>query len=264
MQHDRLLCLDIETVPDYALIPPDWPEDKFPKLPWHRVVAVSFVEAGIERVGGVERYEVVCCRSGGEAGWDEGRLLRSFWAFLDAGRDRVVTWNGRSFDIPVLCIRSMVHGISAPGWFKAGDKWNGYPSRYAADWHCDLMDQISDHGAAMRLGLDDMAHGMGLPGKVGGHGSSVAEMVERGELEAVRSYCEADCLNLAALYIRWALLTGRTGRAGHDASMASLIALLKRERRDRPHFGVFLDGWRASTRPAPMMVGAAARGSAAA
>ena len=50
MLHDRLLCLDIETVPDKQLIPADWPKDQFVPNPiWHQVVAVSFVEARIER-----------------------------------------------------------------------------------------------------------------------------------------------------------------------------------------------------------------------
>ncbi|KAA2235899.1 3'-5' exonuclease [Salinarimonas soli] len=256
----RLLCIDIETVPDGELVPPDWPEDKFPKLAWHRIVAISLVEARILRMAGVERYEVTACRSGGEADWDEGRLLRAFWSFLDPGHDRVATWNGRGFDLPVLRLRAMVHGIPAAAWYSAGDKWTNYSSRYSADMHCDLMDQLADHGAASRLGLDDMAHAIGLPGKVGGHGSSVARMVEDGEIEAVRAYCEADCLNLFALYVRWALLTGRTDRAGHDASMESLVACLERDRERRPHFGVFLDAWRASRRPAPFKVSAIVEG----
>jgi 3'-5' exonuclease len=43
-------------------------------------------------------------------------------------------------------------------------------------------------------------------------------MVQRGEIDNVRAYCEADCLNLFALYVRWALLTGRTDLVGHNAS----------------------------------------------
>ncbi len=102
--------------------------------------------------------------------------------------------------------------------------------------------------------MKDVALAMGLPGKVGGHGSEVASMVERGELDKVRAYCEADCLNLFALYVRWALLTGRTDAAGHNASLESLATCLEAERGGRPHLGEFLDRWQASERPAPMMV----------
>jgi 3'-5' exonuclease len=76
--------------------------------------------------------------------------------------------------------------------------------------------------------------------------------VARGETERVRAYCEADCLNLFALYVRWALLSGRLDAAGHDASLESLVRCLEGQRDRRPHLGEFLDRWRASTRPAPM------------
>ncbi len=148
----------------------------------------------------------------------------------------------------------MMHGISAEPWFVRGTKWESYTQRYAPDWHCDLMEQLADYGASTKLGMEDVALAMGLLGKVGGHGSEVASMVERGELEKVRAYCEADCLNLFALYVRWAHLTGRTDAVGHNASLESLVSCLEAERGGRPHLGEFLDRWQSSARPAPMMV----------
>lgn len=38
----------------------------------------------------------------------------------------------------------------------------------------------SAHGAATKLGVQDVAVTMGLPGELGGHGSEVAAMIERG------------------------------------------------------------------------------------
>jgi predicted PolB exonuclease-like 3'-5' exonuclease len=215
--HDRLLCLDIETVPDRDLVPADWGH-KFPKPMWHRVVAISVVEAVIERDdAGRERYRVECCRSGGEADWDERRLLQAWWRHFSDCSARVVTWNGKGFDLPVLRLRAMIYGIPAEPWFTRGDKWNGYTQRYAPDWHCDLMDQLADYGAHARMSLQEAAVALGLPGKIGGNGAEVADMVERGEVDKVRAYCEADCLNLFVLYVRWAFLTGRLDAAGHDA-----------------------------------------------
>jgi predicted PolB exonuclease-like 3'-5' exonuclease len=258
MQHDRLLCLDIETVPDRDLVPADW-GDKFPKPMWHRVVAISVVEAVIERDGaGRERYRVECCRSGGEADWDERRLLQAWWRHFGDCSARVVTWNGKGFDLPVLRLRAMMHGLSAEPWFTRGDKWNGYTQRYAPDWHCDLMDQLADCGAHAKMSLQEAAMALGLPGKIGGHGAEVADMVDRGEIDKVRAYCEADCLNLFVLYVRWAFLTGKLDAAGHDASLQSLVECLSKERAERAHLGTFLDAWRGATRPAPMFVAGAA------
>jgi predicted PolB exonuclease-like 3'-5' exonuclease len=167
---------------------------------------------------------------------------------------RVVTWNGRGFDLPVLRLRAMMHGLSAEAWFTGASKWDGYAQRYAADWHRHPMDQLSDYGACRSLALQDVAVTLGLPSMIGGHGAEVAAMIERGELEQVRAYCEADCLNLFVLYVRWALLTGKVGAAGHNASLQSLVRCLEEERGGRPHLGAFLDRWRASSRPMPMFV----------
>src|SRR3954468_8694324 len=116
------------------------------------------------------------------------------------------------------------------------------------------MEQLSDYRACTAMGLNDMAHALGLPGKIGGHGSEVEGMVKRGEIDKVRAYCESDVLNLFTLYVRWARLTGRTDLEGHNASLESLVQCLESERRERPHLGEFLDRWRATNRPAPMFL----------
>ena len=166
----------------------------------------------------------------------------------------MVTWNGKGFDLPVLRARAMMYGISAQSWYQRGTKWDSYMQRFAPDWHCDLMEQLSDYRACASMSLDDVALALGLPGKIGGHGSEVEAMVRRGEIDNVRAYCEGDCLNLFVLYVRWALLSGRIDPAGHNASLQSLIECLESERDVRPHFGAFLDRWRATSRPTPMFV----------
>lgn len=254
--HEALLVLDIETVPDTDLIPSDWPSDRFPKCAWHRIVTISFVVAELARAGGAEVYAVAECRSGGEAIPDERRLLAAFWRFFASRRFRVVTWNGRRFDMPTILARSLMHGLDASPWFLQGDRWNGYRHRYGGDWHVDLMDAMSEHGATPALTLEEAAAALGLPGKLGEHGSKVAAMMEAGEVGRVRAYCETDTLNLAVLYIRWAFLTGRTDAVSHDRAVADMIAYLEAERAARPHLGRFLDEWRAMAGRRPPFVGA--------
>ncbi|WP_448188013.1 3'-5' exonuclease [Azospirillum sp. sgz301742] len=254
MPRDRLLCLDAESVTDPELPAEDEPEAMFPAAQRHQLVAISFLEARIEHGPGGERYIVEQCRSGGEPGHGEDLLLKGFWKFFGAGLPRLVTWNGKGFVMPVLRQRAMVYGIPAAAWFQAGDKWNNYGQRFTPDWHCDLMEVLSDYGASPRVGLKDMAEAVGLPGKIEGRGADVADKVQRGDIAAVRRYCETDVLNIFGLYVRWALLSGRTDAEGHNASIDSLVAYLDRERGERPHLGAFLDQWRMSARPAPMSV----------
>jgi predicted PolB exonuclease-like 3'-5' exonuclease len=65
------------------------------------------------------------------------------------------------------------------------------------------MDALSDHGASKSLKLDEAAVALGLPSKIGGHGSEVEQMVAAGNIAGVRAYCEGDVLNLFVLYVRW-------------------------------------------------------------
>ena len=254
--HDAILALDVETVVDADLLPPDWDADRFPKAAWHRVVTISFVEFGIHRDGRDrgEAYRIRTCRSGGEHGWEEARLLRAFWRFFEAGHYRIVTWNGRSFDLPVVLLRSMRHGICTPAWFRRGTRWAGYSHRYATEWHTDLMEVLADFGASARLTLDEASALVGAPGKLGEHGNNVAALMQAGEVGRVRDYCETDCLNLAILYIRWAYLSGRTGAEEHDEAVRGLIAYLEAERDARPHLGRFLDAWRHRGERQPALV----------
>lgn len=255
--NDVLLMLDIETVPDPDLVPADWPADRFPKCPWHRIVAISVAEAAVERdvATGVETYAFRSCRSGGEPGWDEERLLRAFWRLFEARRYRLVTWNGRSFDMPVILARSLMYGLSAAPWFVRGTRWASYGQRYAQDWHLDLMDAMSSYGASPRLTLDEAAAAAGAPGKMGQHGSCVAEMVARGELGRVRDYCETDVANLYIVYLRWAHLTGRTDAVGHDEAVEGLLRYLDAEGVTRTHLGAFADEWGRGDGRVPLRVG---------
>jgi 3'-5' exonuclease len=102
--HSRLLVFDIETVPDRELLPEPstGTEEPFPKPLHHQVIAISFVSAQITRIGRIERYDVEECRSGGTLDSTGPELLRGFWALIEREKPRVVTWNGRTFDLPVL------------------------------------------------------------------------------------------------------------------------------------------------------------------
>ena len=197
--HSRLLVFDIETIPDRKLVPRTGYRNcraVFPKPLHHQVIAISFVSAQITQIGGIERYDVEECRTGGTLASTKSELLRGFWAKIEREKPRVVTWNGRTFDLPVLAQRALIHGIPMRYWHQAGDKWNTYRQRYALDWSCDLMDVLGGHGASKSLKLEETAIAAGLPGKLGFDGSQVAEAFAAGRLSEIRAYCETDVLNL--------------------------------------------------------------------
>ncbi|TWA85157.1 putative 3'-5' exonuclease similar to PolB exonuclease domain [Azospirillum brasilense] len=238
MHHDSLLCVDTETMPDRQILPANWPAEKFPPPRCHQIVAISFVEAAINRTSGVEHHRVTERRLGSDLGYDEERLIHGFWSHFARTLPRV-TWKGHGFDLPMLRPRAMTYGVIIPAWFQRGDKWTGHTQRYQPDFRCDLLEQIADYGAAQRIDLQAIVDLIRLPGKIGGHGSEVAGMLARGKLGKGWAYRESDVLMLYTAYVRWALLTGRTDLAGHNTSNDSLAECLVRKRASRAHLDDF-------------------------
>ena len=266
MQHQNLFVFDIETVPDVDAVPNLTGFDDadvaarrqeleryhleitdgknpFPRQPFHKVVAISFLEAEIERDGDTEAYLLRELRSGGEAGFDEKQLLEGFFAYFQRLKPRLVSFNGRGFDLPVLKYRAMVHGVSAPWLYRAGDKWNSYTQRYSTDWHCDLLDVLSDHGASARVKLNEVSAVMGFPGKFGVSGAEVAGMVDDGRIEDVRHYCETDVLNTYLVYLRLMLHKGTVRLDGYNRAIADIVSLIESEGAERPYLKDFMEAW---------------------
>ncbi len=266
MQHQNLFVFDIETVPDtdaaFNLTGETSPDiavrrqaiedyhlgvtdgkNSFPRQPFHKVVAISFLEAEIERDSGQEGYVMKDLRSGGEAGFDEKQLLQGFFTYVERIRPRLVSYNGRSFDLPVLKYRAMVHGISAPWLHKSGDKWNSYSYRYAADWHCDLLEVLSDFGASARVKLNEVCAAFGIAGKFGVDGSKVAAMMDAGQIDEIRHYCETDVLNTYLVYLRYQLHTGTLSKPGYNAAVTDVISFIDAEKENRPYLNDFMEAW---------------------
>lgn len=267
MQHKSLFVFDIETVPDTDAVPNlvgdvggsdeerrealdayhlDVTDGKnaFPRQPFHKVVAVSFLAAEIETDGRFENYYLKELRSGGDEKAIEHDLVAGFYQWVDKKRPRLVSYNGRGFDLPVLRHRAMVHGITAAGYHDISNKWENYTSRYAQDFHCDLQEALTDFGAASRgLKLNEVCAVLGFPGKFGVDGSQVAPMFAEGRVGEIRDYCETDVLNTYLVYLRYQLTRGRTTKEGYNRAVADVITLIEAERDERPHLGAFLDAW---------------------
>ncbi|MFZ1831158.1 MAG: 3'-5' exonuclease [Candidatus Competibacteraceae bacterium] len=249
----HLLVIDLETRPDTTILSAARDPNAFPKPIQHEIVTLGFLLARIEREGERERYLVRKLGSACIANRSEQEILAGFWQMIDRQKPRVVTWNGRSFDAAVLKQRSLIHGLAAANWHRTDPRF-GYDYRYESNWHCDLMDVLSDFGASPRLGLDEAALALGFPGKWNGHGEHVAEQAAAGNYTAINQYCEGDVLNTYLLYLRWAYFSTRLSAHSHNVSLQSLRDYLEAGRADNPHWGEFLDHWQTSHRPCPAFV----------
>jgi predicted PolB exonuclease-like 3'-5' exonuclease len=218
------LVLDIETVPDDALWsppePPPGAERPFPPLYACKPVVIGVL--WLDENHRCQRLGIV-----GE-GKDEASMLGDFSDFMARERPRLVTWNGRGFDLPVVVLRALRHGVPLPWYYQDPELRN----RRSEEQHLDLGDALADHGAARMTSLHGAARLCGLPGKDGGiDGSQVEGLYRAGQMEALYQYCLSDVAQTAFVFLRYRLLTGLLDRAAYRAAAAALLDTLETDGR---------------------------------
>jgi predicted PolB exonuclease-like 3'-5' exonuclease len=142
-------------------------------------------------------------------GSGERSLLADLARFLAREQPRLITFNGRGFDLPVLAARCLRWGVPMSRLFDRDVRY-----RYQDDGHVDVCDQLTDYGAVRPSSLDGLARSIGLPGKQGVDGSQVEGLWLSGGLDQIRTYCMGDVVQTAFLFLRWLLLRGQFGRFG--------------------------------------------------
>jgi hypothetical protein len=198
------LVFDIETVPDPALWKPTPPktsrskkmEDQFAPLHAHRPICIGF--AVLNDNLAVESFG--CGQSDDEAG-----LIKNFSDWLASVPHTLVTFNGRRFDVPVLALRALRHGL--PQQFNTV----AHRKRYDEENHLDLFAALTDYGSLDRGGfsLDSLSQVIGLPGKGEDNGAAVAGLYAKGEHAKINGYCRQDVARTAFLLFRYLLMRGR-------------------------------------------------------
>ncbi|MEA3490809.1 MAG: 3'-5' exonuclease [Campylobacterota bacterium] len=219
---------DCETIPDYRLIKKTfdvegleeyeaiikaqeiYAESKnttFLPLAYHRVVALSAVIAD-------EFGNFIKVGNFGYETDDEEKIIRHFFSFIEDKNPKLVSFNGRGFDMPMLLIRAMKYNLSIPAYFDQSNpqlnksKWENYRQRYAEHFHTDLLDSLGSFGAVRNLKLDTLCTMAGIPGKYDVSGDQVFELFYQGDIDKIREYCQSDVLNTYWLYLKYELLKG--------------------------------------------------------
>jgi predicted PolB exonuclease-like 3'-5' exonuclease len=174
--------------------------DDFPKLIYHSIVCIGALVATRTDKG----YEVRAIGASHVGQRTELELIESFVQTIERLTPRMVTFNGCSFDLPVLRYRAMIHGVSAPG---LDDR--SYFHRYT-DNNVDLCDVLSSFSHGGKAKLDELSRIMGLPGKPNGmDGSRVEDVFNAGRIQEIADYCQSDVLNTYRLWLRLELFRGR-------------------------------------------------------
>jgi len=227
---------------DYFLEKTDGRND-FPRQPFHQVVAISY--GHLIREPGEDGSELVIRQlaTGGDKNSSEKALLEAFFHLIETRAPQLVSFNGRGFDIPVLKYRAMAHGLSCPRWFTQGDKWHNYDTRYSPEYHCDLLEILSDFGASARCSMDEVAAVFGVPGKLDTAGDNVRDMFEAGQIESIRHYCETDVITTMLIFLRHQLFSGALGEGAYARTILGIRNYLEAESEPRPYLTGYISAW---------------------
>jgi len=265
--HKSLFVFDIETIPDlesarnllgdeiaeadlaialrkYHLEITNGKNDFIRQL-FHKVIVISFLEAEIHQdEEGGEYYVLKDIRSGGKPNSPEKDLIQGFFQKLNEIRPRLVSFNGKTFDLPVLKYRAMKYGVQAKWLHKSGDKWNNYNSKYSFDWHCDLLEAFSDFGQSAKIKMNEICALFDLPGKINIDGSMVEELFHAKKVEEIRDYCELDVVNTYLLYLRYMHHTGTLSQSSYENCISDLISFIENKTEEKQNFDNYLKHWR--------------------
>src|SRR5499433_1085820 len=196
---DNVIVWDLETVPNLSgfaaanqLVGKSDDEvrealgDKFPKHVYHSIVCIGALIA--HRASGQWTVDALGAPYVGER--TETQLISAFVDKIAQLSPQLVTFNGSSFDLPVLRYRAMVHGVAAPGLSA-----RPYFNRYTED-AIDLCDVLSSFSPQNKASLHELCRVMGIPGKPDGiGGADVERYCREGRIAEVAAYCETDVVN---------------------------------------------------------------------
>jgi hypothetical protein len=220
----KYLVFDIESVPDATLIR----KVKYPNIDIDDVAAVRRFQEEILQTSGGTSYFIpvtfqlpvsICIAkvkddftlcdivSLDEPKFRPAEMTRLFWEGVENvySNAKLVTFNGRGFDVPLMELMAFRYGIRASRHFK--DK---FASRFRyGDKHFDIHDWLSNYNAIrVSGGLNLLAKVLGKPGKMETTGDDVYDMYLQGKLKEINEYCTHDVLDTYFAFLRTRILFG--------------------------------------------------------
>lgn len=172
-------------------------------------------------------------------------ITRHFWVgWARYGQPTLVSFNGRSFDVPLLELAAFRFGISIPQWFDlASPGYQQNRNRYNLRAHLDLHDLLTNFGATrFSGGLNLAASLLGKPGKMDVQGHMVQDLYEAGQLEQINQYCMCDVLDTYFVFLRAAVLLGWL-KLEEEQRLVEATRQWLQGRPDVPAFAQYLQHW---------------------
>jgi 3'-5' exonuclease len=173
-------------------------------------------------------------------------ITENFWRGWEKyRRPTLVSFNGRSFDLPLLELAAFRYGVSLPGWFNSSAKSFEQPrSRYNQQAHIDLCELLTNFGSTRFTGgLNLAANLLGKPGKMDVQGDMVQDMYGAGRVAEINDYCRCDVLDTYFVFLRTRVVVGQLTLDAEQAIIAETKQWLSQKAPEVNAYRLYLDHW---------------------
>ncbi|MEW6653740.1 MAG: ribonuclease H-like domain-containing protein [Bacteroidota bacterium] len=126
----------------------------------------------------------------------EKDIISKFWKYTSKAA-KLISFNGRGFDLPFIMMRSAM--------LKIKPTRNFIKNRYDLAAHIDLLEQFTFYGVTKKFNLDFYCHAFGVesPKANGITGMEVKELYKAGRTKDIAIYCGKDVRATYQLYKIW-------------------------------------------------------------
>ena len=182
---------------------------------------------------------------------DEPRLrphviTEHFWRGWERyHRPTLVSFNGRSFDLPLMELATFRYGVSAPGWFNVAAKsFEQSRNRFNLEAHIDLQELLTNFGCTRFTGgLSLAANLLGKAGKMDVQGHMIQQMYEENRLAEVGDYCRCDLLDAYFVFLRTRVMFGHLTLDDEHALVQHTKDWLEQGSSEVRAYRLYLDRW---------------------
>jgi len=181
-----------------------------------------------------------------EAQSRSAEIVKLFWdGWQKYQRPRLISFNGRGFDMPLLELCAFRYGLSIPDWFAEDKRSFDQPrNRYNTWSHFDLHEWLTNNGASrFNGGLSLAANLIGKPGKMDVAGHMVQDLWDAGKTAEIHDYCRGDVLDTYFVFLRSRVVAGELDLKEEHAIIEDARTWIEEQATRSPGMARYLAAW---------------------